>query len=180
MPAAAPVPSSAVSSAIEPAHLAQQSAASAAMEQGKLRNVLESIRNFVKAAQRGADNIVPLRGGNVVLTPAEVEAYRTDFGQEKSFRSDQASFYMEAVALHTRMMNELADYKAKRNSAYLWKPHADSLTYLLTASAKCVETGKTLVAMGEQRGLADKAKALTGSLDKLRAQMQYVAKALQG
>lgn len=167
---------------VEPAFAATQAGAPAtsAMEQGKIRSVLESIRNFVKAAERGADNIVPLRGGNVVLTPAEVEAFRTDFGQEKSFRADQATFYMEGVALHTRMMNELADYKAKRSSAYLWKPHADSLTYLLTASSKCVETGKALVAMAEQRGLADKVKPLTGSMDKLRAQMQYVAKALQG
>ena len=182
--AAAAAPSTTFPAGVEPAFTAasQQAAAPAAagMEPGKIRTVLESIRNFVKVAERGADNIVPLRGGNVVLTPAEVEAYRSDFGQEKSFRADQANFYMDEVALHTRMMHELAEYKAKRSSAYLWKPHADSLTYLLTASAKCIESGKGLLAMAEQRGLGDKVKSLSGSMDKLRAQMQYVAKALQG
>ena len=115
-----------------------------------------------------------------MLTPSEVEAYRSDYGQEKSFRADCANFFMQGVALHTRMMNELAEYKAKRNSAYLWKPHADALTHLLTASGKCIESGKAALAVAEQRGLADKGKALTGSMEKLRAQMGYVAKALQG
>jgi len=189
-PAKAPVAVAAAATATTPppgvesafAGASQQAAGpgQAGVEQGKIRNVLESIRNFVRAAERGADNIVPLRGGNVVLTPAEVEAFRTDFGQEKSFRADQANFYMEEVALHTRMMNELADYKAKRDSAYLWKPHADSLTYLLTASSMCVEGGKSLVAVAKQRGLGEKVKGLSGSIDKLRAQIQYVAKALQG
>ena len=182
--AVAVAPATTLPPGVEPAFTAasQQVAgpATAGMEQGKLRTVLESIRNFVRAAERGADNIVPLRGGNVVLTSAEVEAYRSEFGQEKSFRADQANFYMDEVALHTRMMHELAEYKAKRNSAYLWKPHADALTWLLTASAKCIESGKALVVMAEQRGLAEKGKAISGSMDKLRAQMQYVAKALQG
>jgi hypothetical protein len=163
-----------------PAQQSGPTAAAAAMEQSRVRAIADSIRNFVRAAERGADNIVPLRGGNVVLTPAEVEAYRSDFGEEKSFRADCANVFVEGVALHTRMMNELADYKAKRSSAYLWKPHADSLTCLLSASGKCLDLGKSALAVAEQRGLADKAKALTGSMDKLRAQMSYVAKALQG
>ncbi len=149
------------------------------MEQSKVQVVIDSIRNFVRAAERGADNVVPLRGGNVVLSPAEVEAFRSSFSEEKSFRADAANFFIDAVALHTRMMNEVAEYKAKKNSAYLWKPHADSLTYLLTASGKCIESGKVVVTVAEQRGLAEKIKAINGSMDKLRAQMQYVAKALQ-
>ncbi len=171
----------AVSVAVAPAFFRQAAGPTlTGMEQGKLRTVLESIRNFVRAAERGADNIVPLRGGNVVLSPAEVEAFRSDFGQERSFRADLANFFTEEVALHTRMMNELAEYKAKRDSAYLWKPHADALTYLLTASGKCIESGKAVLAVSEQRGLAEKGKALGAGMDKLRAQMQYVAKALQG
>ncbi len=179
---AAPAEAAAAASAPAPAPAPVPVAnpAVASMEQSRVQGVLESIRNFVRAAERGADNIVPLRGGNVVLTPAEVEAYRSEYGQEKSFRADCANFFMEGIALHTRMMNEVADYKAKRNSAYLWKPHADALTHLLTASSKCIENGKSALAVAEQRGLADKVKALSGSMDKLRAQMSYVAKVLQG
>lgn len=183
-PAAAPVAAAvaAAAPALGPRAAVQPStgAAPVGVEQGKVRTVLESIRNFVQAAERGADHIVPLRGGNVVLTPAEVEAYRSNYGREKSFRADQAAFYMQAVALHTRMTTEMAEYKAKRNSAYLWKPHADSLTYLLTASSLCIENGKALLAVAQERGLADKVKAITGSLEKLRSQMQHVAQALQG
>ncbi len=177
---AAPVAVAVAAPGAAPPAAAQPSTAMVSVEQSKVRAVLESIRNFVLAAERGADHIVPLRGGNVVLTPAEVEAYRSNYGREKSFRADQAMFYMEAVALHTRMTNEVAEYRAKRHSAYLWKPHADSLTYLLTASSLCIENGKALLAIAQQRGLADKGKAITGSMEKLRSQMQYAAKALQG
>ena len=177
--AAAPAPAPPPDEPVYAAATSATGAAAASLEQGKVRTVLESVRNFVLAAERGADNIVPLRGGNVVLTPAEIEAYRSDYGQEKSFRADQAAFYMEAVALHARMTNEMVEYRAKRGSAYLWKPHADSLTYLLTASSLCLEKGKALLAVAEQRGLADKVKAITGSMEKLRSQMQFVAKALQ-
>ena len=180
-PAPAAVPDPQVISGPGFAVAAQPSAQAANnIEQGKIRTVLESIRNFVRAAEKGADNIVPLRGGNVVLSSAEVEAFRTEYGQEKSFRADLANFYLDEVSLHTRMVNELADYKSKRNSAYLWKPHADALTYLMTASAKCVESGKAVVAVAEQRGLGEKVKALNAGMDKLRAQIQMVAKALQG
>ncbi len=163
-----------------PPAVVQPSTGAVSVEQSKVRTVLESIRNFVLAAERGADHIVPLRGGNVVLTPAEVEAYRSNYGRERSFRADQAAFYMEAVALHARMTTEMAEYRAKRNSAYLWKPHADSLTYLLTASSLCLENGKALLAIAQQRGLADKVKSVTGCMEKLRSQMQHVAMALQG
>lgn len=179
--AAVSAPSEAAPANVESAFARQTGGpALANLEQGKLRTVLESIRNFVRAAERGFDNVVPLRGGNVVLAPAEVEAFRTDFGQEKSFRADLANFFMEAVALHTRMMHELTEYKARKDSAYLWKPHADALTYLLTASGQCIESGKAVLAVSEQRGLPEKSKALGAGMDKLRAQMQYVAKAWQG
>jgi hypothetical protein len=37
-----------------------------------------------------------------------------------------------------------------------------------------------LLVVAEQRGLADKATAITGSLQKMRQQVQLAAKALQG
>ena len=69
-----------------------------------------------------------MRNGNVVLSPTELEAFKTDYGNERSFRADYANATCMVLALLTRMAQESEDYKAKRDSAHLWKPHADALS----------------------------------------------------
>jgi formate-dependent nitrite reductase cytochrome c552 subunit len=149
-----------------------------AIEDAKTRSAMESIRSFVRAAQSNWD-VVPIRDGNLVLSPAEVEAFRSEMAGEKSFRADYANLMMQAVAILSRMTTELNDYLAKQGSAYLWKPHADALTYLITAAGRVFALSTKLLAVAEQRGLTDKAKALNASLDKLKTQTSLVAKALQ-
>jgi hypothetical protein len=149
-----------------------------AIEDARTQNTLESIRSFVRAAQANW-NIVPIRNGNVALTPAEVEAFRADTHGEKSFRGDYATHMMQAVALLIRMTTELEDYNSKRDSAYLWKPHADALTYLIASAGRLFDSATNILAVAEQRGLLEKVKSLNGSLDRLRTQTAAVAKALQ-
>jgi hypothetical protein len=149
-----------------------------AIEDAKTRTAVESIRNFVRAAQSNW-NVVPIRDGNMVLSPAEVEAFRSEMADEKSFRGDYANLMMQTVAILSRMTLELNDYLAKQDSAYLWKPHADTLTYLIAAAGRVFSVSTKLLSVAEQRGLTDKAKALSASLDKLKAQTSLVAKALQ-
>jgi hypothetical protein len=149
-----------------------------AIEDARTQNTLESIRSFVRAAQANW-NIVPIRNGNVALTPAEVEAFRADTHGEKSFRGDYAAHMMQAVALLVRMTTELEDYNSKRDSAYLWKPHADALTYLIAAAGRLFDSATNILAVAEQRGLLEKVKSLNGSLDRLKTQTGAVAKALQ-
>ena len=149
------------------------------IEDNRIKGVVESIRNFVHSAHGASDNVIPMRNVNVVLTPPELEAFKQDFGGEKSFRADYAAMLMHMVALHTRMQHEMDDYKSKRSSAYLWKPHADTLTYLIATGNKALEEGANLAVLAEQRGLADKVKNMKVGVEKLRAQINTAAQTLQ-
>ncbi len=151
-----------------------------ALEQGKLRTMEDSIRNFVLAADPKSANVVPLRNGNLALTNAEVDAFRSEYTGEKSFRADYASALRQVVSAVARIQAELQEYTSKRSSAYLWKPHADALTFLINTAQKIQEQSGAVLATAEQRGLAEKATSLTASLQKLRQQVQLAAKALQG
>jgi hypothetical protein len=172
---------------VAPAAVAAASAAAAAapallndMEEGKIRGISESIRNFTRAADsKGGPLVVPLPHGNCALTAAEAEAFRADYLQEKSFRADYARSMQRSVCLSTRMIAEMRDYHAKRSSAYLWKPHADALTYLLASANRETETAGALIGLAQQRGLNDKIAAMKATVDKLRGQCQNVAAALQ-
>jgi hypothetical protein len=153
--------------------------ANAAVEQGNIEAVESSIRNFVIAADPKAANVVPMRYGNLSLSNAEVEAFRADYSGEKSFRADYARALRAAVNLQARLIAELREFSAKQASAYLWKPHADALTYLMTSSQKLQEQCDEILATADQRGLAEKSSALNTSLQKLRMQVQLAARALQ-
>lgn len=149
------------------------------LEEMKFNSMLESIRTFVRGAPP-RDNIeVPVRHGTLLLTSSEADAFRADYTHEKSFRADMVNILISDVTLLARLAMELADFKAKRNSAYLWKPHADSLSHLLGLSQAATERGEEIATTAEQRGLKDKADMVRGSMERVREQVQVVAKALQ-
>ena len=151
------------------------------MEETKVRGVVESIRNFVRAADNKATpNIVPLRNGNLVLTPAEFEAFKAEYPPtEKSFRAELSNNLTFTVALHNRMQSEMDDYKAKRDSTHLWRQHAESLNHLISLAIRTIDESKTVIATAQQRGLEDKVKGLQIAQEKLRAQMQIASQTLQ-
>jgi hypothetical protein len=156
------------------------SAINPAVEQGKLHSMEDSIRNFVLAADPKSANIVPLKNGNLALNNAEIDAFRADYGSEKSFRADYAACLRSVSALQCRFMAEVREYKAKQGSAYLWKPHADALTWLLTTAQKTEQQCGEVLKVAEQRGLAEKAMQLNAAVQKLKTHIQLAAKALQG
>lgn len=181
VPPAAPIASPEISRYAQVQEIADSlpSGANPAIELGKIDAIETSIRNFVIAADPKAANVVPLRAGNLSLSSAEVEAFRADYQGEKSFRADYARALRSAVNLQARLIAELQEFRAKQSSAYLWKPHADALTFLMTTSQKLQEQSVAILAVAEQRGLADKSSALNTSLQKLRLQVQLAARAIQ-
>ena len=150
------------------------------LEDNKLQAMEESIRNFIRAAgPRTTVPVVPLRNGSLGLLAAETEAFRVEYVFEKSFRADVARSLVRSVSLIGRMLTELADYRSKQHSAYLWKPHADSLAYLLRLSQESQERGQQLITLATERGLVDKAKSISASLERLQEQVKIVADALR-
>lgn len=148
-------------------------------EDGKVRSTINSIQNFIAAAQATSGCAFPMRNGSLMLTSAEVDAFRAEYREEKSFRGEYAAATVESVALCARMLAETDDFNSRSDSAYLWKQHADSMTYLLACSTKVQEQGAELLRLSKQRGLTEKAGALEVTLERLRTQELNVARALE-
>ena len=124
-------------------------------------------------------HIVPIKNSKITLTPAEVEAFRTEYQGEKSFRADYVNIMMILVAYLSRMIVEVDEYNQKTSSAYLWKPHVDSLGYLLTTLDRLGMEAEQIKNTARQRGLQDKATAIEASLDKLKEYARTVSQTLQ-
>ena len=142
------------------------------MEQSNLLTLADTIRSFVKAADPGSAQVVPLKHGTITLVPHEVEAFRVDYVSEKSFRADFANLVMKIVACCARIDAELAGYRKTESSAYLWKPHADSLTNLVKNSKLLSGEANQLKAIAMQRGLTSKAGHMDSSLLKLQGKVK--------
>jgi hypothetical protein len=175
-PVAPPAAAPAVQSLAEPS---SRTAIQGQVEENKVRGTVESIRNFVRAADPNSAHVVPIRSSQLVLTPTEVEAFRADFYGEKSFRADFVAMLSYLVAVYARVQSEMEDYRSKRSSAYLWKPHADALTCLLTIGERAMKESAKVAALADSRGLAEKAKAMHITRDKLQAAVKQVTELLQ-
>jgi hypothetical protein len=150
-----------------------------AVQEGKIHSAKESIKEHIRGVDPKTGAIVPIKKTRITLSPAEVEAFRADYHGEKSFRADYASVMMEIVAYLSRMIVEVDDYNQKATSAYLWKPHADALAYLLTTLERLSMQAEAVMAVARARGLHEKAAALHSSLTKLRDYAKTVSQTLQ-
>jgi len=150
-----------------------------AVQEGKIHSARESIKEHVRTADSKLAHIVPVKKTKISLSAAEVEAFRADYQGEKSFRADYANVMMNIVAYLSRMIVEVDEYNQKANSAYLWKPHADSLGYLLSALERLKMESGAVIAIARARGLHDKATALQTSIERLREYGKTVSQTLQ-
>ncbi|MGH9564776.1 MAG: hypothetical protein ACRD4I_02230 [Candidatus Angelobacter sp.] len=151
-----------------------------AVQEGKLHSARESIKEHVRQARDPKlAHIVTVKKTKIALSAAEVEAFRADYQAEKSFRADYANVIMNIVAYLSRMIVEVDEYNQKAASAYLWKPHADALAYLLSTLERLGMEAEAVLAVARARGLQEKATALQASIDKLREYGQTVSQTLQ-
>jgi len=150
------------------------------VQEGKIHSARQQIKEYVRTAKEpNPPNVVPVKKTKLVLSAGEVEAFRADFEGEKSFRANYANVTMTIVAYLSRMIVEADEYNQKAGSAYLWKPHADALTYLLTTLDRISMEAEQLMAVARARGLGDKATSLSTSLDKLKTYAKTVSQTLQ-
>jgi hypothetical protein len=111
-----------------------------AAEETKLRRVEESIRVFVRVADPKFRQIVPMRYFNLMLTPAEIEAYTADYLQQIGPRADAARLLLRVVAVTARLTTETEELKRSGNSRSVWKLHADALVVLVDLAKRLAET----------------------------------------
>jgi hypothetical protein len=150
-----------------------------AIQEGKIHSAREAIKTYVRNADSKYAHIVPIKNSKITLTTAEVEAFRTDYQGEKSFRADYVNIIMILVAYLSRMIVEVDEYNQKTSSAYLWKPHVDALGYLLTTLDRVSMEAEQIRNIARQRGLQDKASAIEASLAKLKEYARTVSQTLQ-
>jgi hypothetical protein len=150
-----------------------------AVQEGKIHSARQSIKEHIRSVDPRMAAIVPIKNTRITLSPAEVEAFRADYHGEKSFRADYAAAMMEIVAYLSRMIVEVDEYNQKATSAYLWKPHADALAYLLSTLERLSMQAEAVMAVARGRGLHEKAAALENSLTKLRDYAKTVSQTLQ-
>lgn len=150
-----------------------------AVQEGKIHTTRQQIKEMVRTADPRVAHVIPVKNVKLSLSPGEVEAFRADYEGEKSFRASYATVMMNIVAYLSRMIVEVDEYNQKAASAYLWKPHADALQYLLSTLERLSMEAEQLMAVARARGLSDKATALRASMDKLKEYAKTVSQTLQ-
>jgi hypothetical protein len=149
-----------------------------ATEESRLLRVEESIRVFVRVADPKFRQVVPMRFFNLILTPAEADAYCADYLEEKSLRAQVARAVLRLVALVARMTTELEELKRAESSPSLWKLHADSLIVLLEVEGSVHENTGRVITAAKQQGAANDVETLQASQKKLNDCSALVLKAL--
>ena len=139
------------------------------VEEAKLRRVEESIRVFVRVADPKIRQIVPMRHFNLLLSPAEIDAYTADYLEEVSTRADLARMLLRIVALTARTTTEMEELKRSENSRSIWKLHADSLVILVDLAKRLPDAVDHLaITIGKQPDMQARSDALQASLARLR------------
>ena len=139
------------------------------VEEAKLRRVEESIRVFVRVADARSRQIVPMRYFNLMLSPAEVEAYTADYLEEDGRRADAARMLLRTVATTARIMTEIEELKRSKSSPTIWKLHADSLTVLVDIGKRLAQSFEPPGSTGnKESGSQSNSEPLSASLEKMR------------
>jgi hypothetical protein len=150
-----------------------------AVQEGKIHSARQAIKEHVRGSDPKFAAVFPVKNAKITLSAAEMEAFKADYEGEKSFRADYATIVMTIVAYLSRMVVEVDEYNQKASSAYLWKPHADALGYLVSTLERLGMEAEQVVAVARARGLAEKATALATSLERLREYAKTVSQTLQ-
>lgn len=149
-----------------------------AVQEGKIHSARQAIKEHVRGSDPTTAYIFLVKNSKIMLSPAEIEAFKAEYQGEKSFRADYAGIMMTIVAYLSRMVVEVDEYNQKASSAYLWKPHADALGYLVSTLERLSMEAEQVMAVARARGLAEKATALSASLEKLRDYAKTVSQTL--
>ena len=106
-----------------------------------------------------ARHIVPVTLGNCVLAVPEADAYCADFGEEKSFRGDNARALVRMVAVMARIQAETEEFRQRQSSTHLWRPHADALLLLEDAATQAIHSASAVLAIAALAGAGAALKA---------------------
>ena len=139
-----------------------------AAEEAKLLNVEQSVCMFVRVADPKFRQVVPMRFFNLTLTPAEAEACRSDYLEEKTLRAGVARVLLRLVAVTARIISELEELKRAGNSPSLWDLHAELLLVLLAVGRKTEQSAERVSKLAAGGGQQQLLEDLQTSVKKLQ------------
>ena len=151
-------------------------------EETRLVQVEESIRVFVGVADPKFRQIVPMRFFNLILSPAEADAYSAGYrrAKDKGVFAEVARLLLRSVAVAARMTTELEELKRCENSPSLWKLHADSLIVLLEIANTLNDKAERLLTHFEHEDNLPHSVAIRSSMQKLRDCAELAVATLTG
>ena len=118
-----------------------------------------------------------MRFFNLMLSPAEADAYNATFLEEKSLRADVARPLIRSVSCIARINTELEEIKRSQSMSSLWKLHADSLVVLLDIASTTTEEAGS-VGKAAEKSAAASATAIHETVKKLRNRSDVAVKTL--
>jgi len=176
-PAAAPRPAAAAPAAAPASPLEQQLkqlGVDPAQETLHLRNRIKELSMRFRSNLQTAtvpNSVAPLH-----LQEWEAGALRSQYPDtEQTFRAEFARDVSHAIAIISRIYEEIPMYFEKKGTEFLWKKHYDALVFLLYEGRNQREALLKLSAVSQQRGLREKAKQLQVTAEKLDAAVEKAA-----
>jgi hypothetical protein len=167
---------SVLSSQVSAQPIARPSAAAneAKQQHEQLQALITKLMTF--ACERpNAPAPISLANTTVHLSPSEWQALTCSFADtEQSFRADLNRIVLRAVGLSAAMQEELALYRVRVDTKYLWEKHWTTLSYLQSCAEETLPKLEWAVSECRHRGLLKKAGELNGLLDRLTAQHKEV------
>lgn len=145
-------------------------------EESKLRLNIQNLAAFVRAAGNKTVTSIPLPHSTLAISDWEARAFAMEYpASDRSFRADFNRYLRQSVGFIARMYEELTLYYEKRGTEYLWKPHYDSLIWLLYEGRQYLGQLTDFVEETRTRGLSEKAEQLAQTAAKLDANLNKVA-----
>ncbi len=148
------------------------------LEETRLKNIVDSIRKFVRTAGPKVREIVPMRSFNLVLTNAEADAFCAEIDSDDTLHGATARALVRMVAILTRMGAEYEELKQRQNSPLIGRPHADALRNLVQLARGAAEQAEEIFFRTEQQDDTARAASLLESLDRLRGRADFVSEFL--
>ena len=144
------------------------------------KEILHLRNRIQELSMRFRSNLVTATVPNPVspvhLQEWEAGAFRSQYPEsEQTFRAEFARSVCHAIAIISRIYEEIPLYYEKKGTEYLWKKHYDALVFLLYEGRKHKEALLKLSAVSQQRGLHEKAKQLQVTAEKMDAALAKAA-----
>lgn len=112
----------------------------------------------------------------VHLQEWEAGSFRSKYPEsEETFRAQFARDICHAIAIISRIYEEIPLYLEKKGTEFHWKKHYDALVFLLYEGRQHKESLLKLAETSRQRGLLEKAKQLQLTAEKLDASVEKAA-----